>query len=175
LTAFLNLVWFNKPRYGGYIVHLGIIILTVGIVGSSAYDVEQEAILLPGESMTINNYSLTYEDMDYYTTPSREVVTATLSVSNEGKSLGNLTPEKYFHFNYQQPVTEVAIRSTLAEDLYVILVNWDETGATAFKVLVNPLVNLIWIGAGFVVLGGVIAFWPERRKSPVQKETEAGR
>ena len=175
LKAFLNLIWSNKPRYGGYIVHMGIVILAVGIVGSSAYSVEQEATLMPGESMTIESYSLTYENTDYYTTPSREIVTATLSVSKDGKPLGNLTPEKYFHFSYQQPVTEVAIRSTLAEDLYVILVSWDESGATAFKVLVNPLINLIWIGAGVVVLGGIIAFWPERRKSPVSKETEAGR
>ncbi len=172
LKAFLSLIWANKPRYGGYFVHMGIIILAVGIVGSSVYDVEQEATLMPGESMTINNYSLTYEDMDYYTTPSREVVTATLSVSKNGKALGNMTPEKYFHYSYQQPVTEVAIRSTLAEDLYIILVSWDESGATAFKVMVNPLINLMWIGAGVVLLGGIIAFWPDRRKSPA---AETGR
>ena len=119
---------------------------------------------MPGESMTINNYTLTYENRDSYETQSKLVVTATLSVYNEGKLIGQLIPEKYFHRTYEQPVTEVAIRPTLLEDLYVILIGWDEDGTTAFKVLVNPLVNWIWIGGGVFVLGGLIAFWPERRK-----------
>jgi cytochrome c-type biogenesis protein CcmF len=163
IQAFLKLIWSNRPRYGGYIVHLGIIILAMGIIGSSVYDVEADTVLLPGESMTINEYSLTYENLDYYTTPSREVVVAKLTVSSNGKELTSLRPEKIFHYSYQQPVTEVAIRSTLVEDLYVILVSWDESGAAAFKVLVNPLVIWIWIGGTVVVLGGLIAFWPERR------------
>jgi cytochrome c-type biogenesis protein CcmF len=78
-----------------------------------------------------------------------------------------LLPEKYFHRSFEQPVTEVAIRSTLLEDLYVILVGWDEDGTTAFKVLINPLVNWIWIGGIVLVLGGLIAFWPEWRLQPV--------
>ena len=121
---------------------------------------------MPGEEMTISNYSLTYENIDYYQTEDKEVITATLSVYNKGKLLGELTPEKYFHRTYEQPVTEVARRSTLAEDLYVILVGWDEDGATAFKVLVNPLISWIWIGGGVLFLGGLVAFWPERREKP---------
>jgi cytochrome c-type biogenesis protein CcmF len=169
IQAFLNLIWSNKPRNGGYIVHLGIIILAMGIIGSSVYDVEADAVLLPGESMTINEYSLTYENLDYYTTPSREMVAAELTVSSNGKELTSLRPEKIFHYSYQQPVTEVAIRSTLVEDLYVILVSWDESGAAAFKVLVNPLVIWIWIGGTVVVLGGLIAFWPKRRAKPAAR------
>jgi cytochrome c-type biogenesis protein CcmF len=164
LKAFWGLIWANRPRYGGYIVHIGIVILAIGVVGSSLYDVEKEATLRPGETMTINNYSLTYKNMDFYETQSKAVVTATLSVYNDGKLIGRLTPEKYFHRSYEQAVTEVAIRSTLLEDLYVILIGWDEDGATAFKVLINPLVNWIWIGGMVVVLGGLLAFWPERRK-----------
>ncbi len=75
-------------------------------------------------------------------------------------------PEKYFNQNYDQPVTEVAIRSTPVEDLYVILEGWDQSGSVAFKVLVNPLVSWIWIGGGVLVLGGLIAFWPDRRRKP---------
>jgi len=119
-----------------------------------------------GESMTIKNYTLTYENIDYYQTESKEVVNATLSLYNQGKLIGRLTPEKYFHRSYEQPVTEVAIRSTLAEDLYVILIGWDEDDTAAFKVLVNPLVNWIWIGGGVLLLGGLIALWPERQELP---------
>lgn len=170
LKAFWGLIGANKPRYGGYIVHIGIVLLAIGVVGSSFYSVEKEATLKPGESMTIKNYTLTYESKDSYDTESKRVDTTTLSVSNQGKLIGQLTPEKYLHFNYDQSVSEVAIRSTLIEDLYVILIGWDEDGSTAFKVLVNPLVSWIWIGGIVVILGGLIAFWPERQKIPVSRQ-----
>jgi len=172
LKAFFSLIGANKPRYGGYIVHIAIILIAIGVIGSSFYDVEKEAILMPGESMTIKSYTLTYESMDQYETQSKLVAAATLSVHNQGKFIGRLTPEKYLHRSYQQPVTEVAIRSTLLEDLYVILVGWDEDGTTAFKVLVNPLVNWIWIGGGLLVLGGLIALWPDRQKLPAPERAE---
>ncbi len=125
---------------------------------------------MPGESMTIKNYTLIYENMYNYETESKLVVSATLSVYNQGKLIGKLIPEKYFHRSYEQAVTEVAIRSTLVEDLYVILISWDEDGTAAFKVLVNPLVNWIWIGGVVFVIGGLIAFWPDRRKLPVPQQ-----
>jgi len=175
LKAFLGLIAANRPRYGGYIVHIAIILIAIGVVGSSFYNVEKEAALMPGESMTINDYTLTYDNLDRYETESKLVVTATLSVYNQGKLIGALIPEKYFHRTYEQPVTEVAIRSTLIEDLYVILIGWDEDGTTAFKVLVNPLVSWIWIGGVVFVLGGLFAFWPERRKLPAPRKDGATR
>jgi len=169
LKSFWGLIVANRPRYGGYIVHIAVILIAIGVIGSSLYEVENEATLMPGESMTIKNYTLTYENLDYYETQSKEVVTVTLSVYNHGKLIGKLIPEKYFHRSYEQPVTEVAIRTTLREDLYVILVGWDESGLATFKVLVNPLVNWIWIGGGVFVLGGLIVFWPDRQKLPTPK------
>ena len=173
LKAFWGLIWSNRPRYGGYIVHIAIILIAIGVIGSSFYSAEKEAILMPDESMTIKHYTLTYESIDSFETESKMVVMATLSVYNQGKLIGRLTPEKYFHRSYEQPVTEVAIRATLLEDLYVILVGWDEDGTATFKVLVNPLVSWIWIGGGVLVLGGLIAFWPERRKLPAPQQDEA--
>ncbi|MBI2980081.1 MAG: heme lyase CcmF/NrfE family subunit, partial [Chloroflexi bacterium] len=82
---------------------------------------------------------------------------------------------KYFHRSYEQAVTEVAIRTTLREDLYVILVGWDENdNSTAFKVLVNPMVDWIWIGGLVFTIGGLMAFWPERRglKTPTPARTK---
>ncbi len=163
--AFWSLLSANRPRYGGYIVHIAIVLIAIGVIGSSVYDVEKEATLMPGESMTIKNYTLTYQNMDSYETEDKTVVSATLSVHNGNRTIGSLIPERYFHRSQDQPVTEVAIRSTLVEDLYVILIGWDEDGSTAFKVLVNPLVSWIWIGGGVFVFGGLIAFWPDRRKT----------
>ena len=172
LKAFFGLIWANRPRYGGYIVHIAIILIAIGVVGSSFYGTEKEATLKIGESMTINNYTLTYEGMDSYETESKTVVSATLSIYSKGKLIGELIPEKYFHRSFEQSVTEVAKRSTLVEDLYVILVGWDEDGTTAFRVLVNPLVSWIWIGGWVFLLGGLIAFWPERRRPPALKTPE---
>jgi len=171
--AFWDLFRGNRPRYGGYLVHIAIVLIAIGVIGSSVYGVEKEASLKPGESMTINNYTLTYEKIDLEETPSKQVVTATLSVYNEEELIDTLMPEKYFHRSYEQPVTEVAIRTTLFEDLYVILAGWEEDGTAAFKVLVNPLVIWIWIGGGIFLLGGLIAFWPDRKKLSAPKPAVA--
>ncbi len=174
LKAFWSLIVNNRPRYGGYIVHIAIIIIAVGVTGSSLYGTEKEVVVSPGESMTINDYTLTYQTIDNYETASKTTVTATLTVENSGKVIGELTPEKYFHRSYDQAVTEVAVRSTLAEDLYVILIGWEEDGTTSFKLLVNPLVSWIWFGGIIFTLGGVIAFWPERKKPVFSEKTGAG-
>jgi len=172
--AFWGLLQANRPRYGGYLVHIGILLIAIGVIGSSYYDVEKEATLEPGESMNISGYTLAYEGIDRYRTQSKLVVSATLSIYNEGKLLGKLVPEMYFHQTHQQPVTEVAIRSNLLEDLYVILVGWDKKGTTAFKVMVNPLVNWIWIGGSVMVIGGLIAFWPGQQKQPTRGQASKG-
>ncbi len=175
LKAFWGLIWANRPRYGGYIVHIAIILITVGIIGSSVYDVEKEAVLMPGDSMTLGRYTLVYDDLDYYETESKTVVNTSLSVYNGGEMIGRMVPEKYFHRSFEQSVTEVAIRSTLTEDLYVILIGWEESGATSFKVVVNPLVSWIWIGGGVMIVGGLISFWPDRRRPPAPDKTNKGR
>lgn len=172
LRAFFGLIGANRPRYGGYIVHIAILFIAVGVVGSTFYGTETQAAIKPGETITINGYSLLYDKLDSYRTESREVVNATLIVYKDGKNLGNMIPEKYFDEDYQ-PVTEVAIRSTLFEDLYVILIGWDPDGTTAFKVLVNPMISWLWIGGGVLILGGLIAMWPERQQLTASGEGKA--
>ncbi|MDP7525713.1 MAG: cytochrome c-type biogenesis CcmF C-terminal domain-containing protein, partial [Dehalococcoidales bacterium] len=117
------------------------IFIAVGIIGSSFFNAEKETTLMPDESMNINGYTLTYTNLDIYQTESKVVVTASLSVDKEGKVLGILAPKKDFYPREEQSLTVVAMRSTLREDLYVILIGWEEDGTIALKVLVNPLVN----------------------------------
>lgn len=159
-SAFWRLITGNRPRYGGYIVHLGIIFIALGVIGSSVFATEKEATLAPGEQMAIGDYVLRFDGLGYFQTQSREVFTATLSLSNGDRPLGKMTAEKYFHRTYEQPVTEVAIRSTPIEDVYVILMGWDADQSTTFNVLVNPLVSWIWFGGGVLAFGGLLAFWP---------------
>lgn len=174
LRAFGGLIWANRPRYGGYIVHIAVILIAIGIIGSSAYNVEEEAALMPGEQMAINDYTLVYEGLEYHPALGKMVFTATLSVYNHDKLIDELTPTKYFHRSFNQAVNEAAIRFTPTEDLYIILAGWGEDGTTAFKVLVYPMVIWIWIGGGLMILGGVIAFWPEGRRLPRPNKRTAG-
>ena len=165
LKAFWRLLCSNRPRYGGMVVHLGIVLMALGVIASSFYDVGQEATLQRGESMTIKNYTLTYDSISSRNTDSDSIVTATLSVYAGQKLVAELAPEKIYSFSHETWVTEVDVRITPIEDLYVSLVAWGDGGATAtFKVLVNPLVVWIWVGGVIILAGGIISYWPERRK-----------
>ncbi|MFH1651846.1 MAG: cytochrome c-type biogenesis CcmF C-terminal domain-containing protein [Chloroflexota bacterium] len=167
--TFWKLLTSNRTRYGGYLVHIAIIFIAVGVTGSSLFDRETEVTLKPHDSLDFGNYTLTYEDINYQETASKLVVTTRLSVYRGDRFLTTLTPEKSFHRNFEQPVTEVAIRTTPVEDLYVILSGWDADGTTAFKILLNPLVLWIWVGGGILVVGGALALLPRRGVVPLPK------
>ena len=162
----------NRSRYGGFIVHIAIVIIAIGVVGSSLFDVEREAELLPGESMTINDYTITFDSLIPEGNERKMIVSAELDVYEGDAFIGNMYPQVIFHSSFEQPVSEVAIRSTLTEDLYLILASWEvitltdgsETVRAGLVALVNPLVIWIWIGGGIFLFGGLIAFWPGRRE-----------
>ncbi|MDO8636836.1 MAG: cytochrome c-type biogenesis CcmF C-terminal domain-containing protein, partial [Dehalococcoidia bacterium] len=167
--AFINLVLSNRPRYGGYIVHLGIIILAFSIAGTMAYSTSKEVSIIPGETMNIGKYTLRYEGMSQYQTERKQVVVANLTVYNGTERIGVMAPERFTPVYYDQAITEVAIRSNMEEDLYVILMGWDKIGGvTAFKVIINPLMMWMWVGSIVLVGGGIFALWPERKRKQVR-------
>lgn len=167
LAAFPRLLWRMRSRYGGYIVHLGLVILIVGITGSSAYKLEKQATLMKGESMKIGAYELRYDDFRGYRDRNRDVYTADLSVFKDGRPAGTISPERRYYINAKQPTTEVSLRMTLIEDLYVTMPGIGENEVITLKVTVNPLLVWIWIGATIMILGGIIAAIPVRRKKEV--------
>ncbi|MBF8265604.1 MAG: cytochrome c assembly protein [Dehalococcoidia bacterium] len=170
--AFINLVLSNRPRYGGYIVHLGIIILAFSIAGTMAYSTSKEVSIKPGEAMNIGKYTLRYEGMSQYQTERKQVVVANLTVYNGTERIGVMAPERFTPVYYDQAITEVAIRSNMEEDLYVILMGWDKIGGvTAFKVIINPLMMWMWVGSVVLVGGGIFALWPERKRKQVRHNT----
>lgn len=165
LQAFYRLIWANKPRYGGYIVHLSIIMIAIGTIGSMAFKAEKEVSIKAGETVAIREYTLKFEGVsEYAATRKKNVVSAAFSVYNSGEYKGALSSEKYSHINFDNPVTEVGIRSTLKEDLYLILMGTDPDGTTAIKVLVNPMMAWVWIGGFFFLAGGIVALWPDRKQ-----------
>lgn len=167
--ALYNLVIRNRRRYGGYIVHIGIILMAMGIVASSIYDVEEFKTLKIGETLTIKDYTLTYEGIHSVKEGVNDVVFADMKVMNKGKYIMQLQPEKIFYPTWNQPRTEVALHSTLKEDLYVVLSGWENDGSATFRVKVNPLVTWIWYGGYIIVIGTLIAMWPGRYGNYVPK------
>ncbi len=162
--AALRLLWRMRRRYGGHLVHLGLVLIVVGIAGSSAYKLETQATLSRGESVEIGRYRLAYENFRIYEKFNRTVYAATLGVFAGDDRLGELDAERRYYINAKNPTTEVALRTSLREDLYVTMPGLAANGDITVKVAVNPLLVWIWIGGGLMVVGGVLAVIPVRRR-----------
>jgi cytochrome c-type biogenesis protein CcmF len=161
--AAVSLVQKNKRRYGGYIVHAGMVLIFVGVLGSTVFQKESHAPLRIGEKLTIGDYSLTLKGVEEKQVKNAQQTRAVLDVSRGGKSLGQAYPAKALYFKGQQPMTEIALHQTPAEDLYMILGGVNEDGSTSIQAYVNPLVSLIWLGGLVMVLGTIIALTDKMR------------
>lgn len=147
----------NRRKYGGYLVHMGIVMMAVGIVGSQQFAQEKLQTLSPGQQLKVGPYVLTYHDIKQKKVNKNDVVYADLSVKKSGRELDAIQPEKVFYPTFDKPSTEVAIKSNFESDLYVVLNSWEEDGRATFMVKLIPLVIWIWIGAGMVLSGGLLA------------------
>jgi cytochrome c-type biogenesis protein CcmF len=162
LTALIGLVGRSKRRYGGYIVHVGIVFIFLGFAGEG-FKLEEQALLKPGEQMSVGHFTIRHDALRVTADDQKQMITGHVSVFVDGKSLGSMTPAKwYFNKREQEPTTEVAIRRAPAEDLYVVLAGYDASSQTAtYTVTVNPLVNWIWLGFGVMAIGTGIALLPD--------------
>jgi cytochrome c-type biogenesis protein CcmF len=166
VAAFAQLVGRNRRRYGGYVVHASIVLLAIGVIGSSAYDTTREQRLQPRESMAVGDYTLTYRGTTQERGPNAVELRALVDVERDGERLGTMRPGKNSYLAEQQVSNESAIRSDRlnGEDLFLIAEQLEPGGPVFLKALVKPLVNLIWL-AGFVFVGGaLIALWPDARE-----------
>jgi cytochrome c-type biogenesis protein CcmF len=161
--AFVTLIQRNRRRYGGYIIHFGVVLIFVGITGSAAYQIEKDVVLQPGTSATVGPFTLQYANLAHMVLPTHEAFVATMRVTRGGRFLTTLYPEKRLYFAQNQPTTEVALRTGPLEDLYIILAGFEPSRIASFKVFVNPVVLWIWVGGLVIVAGTVIAIWPEHR------------
>jgi len=164
--AFSSLISRNRRRYGGYVVHAAIVLLAIGVAGSSAFDSVAEARLTEGQTMSIADYRLTYESLEERTAPNATELRAKLQVARGDRDLGTLEAGKNAYTVEQQVSNEVGIRSDplTGEDLFVIAEQIDPDGTIYLRVFVKPLVNLIWIAGLVFLLGALIALWPDARE-----------
>lgn len=163
LSALVSLTTKHKRRYGGYIVHLGVLCLFLGLIGSSAFTLEKAATVRRGESVKIGALNLKYDGLTRERRKDRVVDSAHFIISKAGKTIGRISSEKHLYEKFQ-PSTEVGIRSTPKEDIYVILADYNITSQTAtVHILINPLVAWIWIGGIVMVIGTVLAMLPDKK------------
>jgi cytochrome c-type biogenesis protein CcmF len=164
LTAFLMLMIRNRRRYGGYIVHLGIVIIGIGIIGSTLYQTNRQQALNLGETMIVDDrYSLQFVNMmDAIGEDGRLMTIAEVSVIRDGKTVANLRP-RIDHFD-QMPMTISGAHSTFENDFYVLLIQSQDFALTSatFSVYINPLINLVWWGGLVLILGTMISAWPQQ-------------
>ena len=159
--AFGQLVSKNPRRYGGYVVHIGVVLIFIGIAGSSFFKIEKQISLKPGESVTAGRYSLKYTGIENKEDNHISSQVALVDVFLGEQKIDTVRPERRFYKRQQQPTTEVAIRPTLRDDLYVVLGAYDEaSGFATFQIFVNPLQSWLWIGGIILVVGACITMMP---------------
>jgi cytochrome c-type biogenesis protein CcmF len=178
-AALASLVERNRRRYGGYVVHAAIVLVAVGVAGSSAYDTVREATLRPGETLAIGSYTLRYRDFVDRRGPNALERRAIVDVERDGEGVGRIEPGRNWYPAERQSSSEMAIhRDWLrAEDLDVIVQRFNPGDRSVeVRAFVKPLVNLIWMAGVIFVAGALIALWPdarEQRRLVLRYEPEA--
>jgi cytochrome c-type biogenesis protein CcmF len=166
LGAFTGLVARNRRRYGGYVVHASIVLLLIGAAGVGAFSSSKLVQLSPGEAVSVKGYTLTYQGVEQGHTRNATEVRATLAVSRDGKEAGTISAGRNRYFAEDQTSNEIGLRTDWlrGEDLFVIADRFDPDGTVFVQVIVNPLVNLIWLAGLVFVLGSLITLWPDARE-----------
>jgi cytochrome c-type biogenesis protein CcmF len=153
----------NRRRYGGFVVHFGVVVTIIGITVSSNFAVEEEVRMARGEVVHVGDYDLRYDGSRSYNEVYRQVVWTDFTVLRDGREITKLAAGKSFHPNEQQPIAQVGIRSTPWEDLYLTLGSVEPDGSAAtLKVMVNPMVMWIWLGGLIITFGALITIIPSR-------------
>jgi len=175
-TAFWTLTARNRRRYGGYWIHMGVLIMAFGIVADGMYQTETQIRLQAGESITLGEFEMKFNTVTRFPGADDLLITqADVSLYKNGEFVRTLTPKIELYQRTGQPMTIPSARSTITEDFYVILVNWEPTSADAatFRIFLNPLINWVWAGGFIFVFGTLIAAWPEREKAPARSRKPA--
>jgi cytochrome c-type biogenesis protein CcmF len=162
VSSLMGMVIRGKRRYGGYIVHVGIVLMFIGFAGT-AYKKEMDVKLVPGADAKIGKYTVHFTRIAHEEDRQKEMVTAEVAAFKDGKLIDQMRPAKWFFHNHEsEPTTEVAIRRGPTEDLYITLGNYDlGEGNVTLKLVVNPVVDWIWFGFMLLAIGTGIALLPD--------------
>ncbi len=171
----------NPRRYGGYMIHLGVTIIGIGVIGSTLFQQETQRTLAVGESLAIGGYEMRYDALfpGQISEDGRVMDIAQVTVLRDGQALTVLRPRRDFFPQTagMNSMTIAGAHSTVENDFYVLLVNWEPIGtqAATFKVYINPLINLVWWGGIILMIGTALAVWPrEVLPARMRAEVRAG-
>jgi len=169
-----RLIGRNRRRYGGYIIHISVVLMAIGILGIEIFQTQTQGTLPVGSSMELDNYTVTFDSVAQFDTAGgRNITRAEMSIYKDGKFVGQVFPRRDYYYESQQPMTIPGLRSTMLDDVYVILVDWQPISAVGatFKLYHNPLVNWLWVGSILIIFGTLAAAWPD--KDPVAIRSSA--
>jgi len=174
-TALIGLVGRNKRRYGGYLVHVGIVLMFLGFAGEG-FKQKQTVEVTPGQEITVRDFTVRFDALKVTDDGRKQMVTGETTVFRDGAELTRMYPARwYFRKHEDAPTTEVAIRRSFSEDLYIVMSDFDLAEQRAsVEVVVNPLVNWLWFGFGMLAFGTFIALLPERAFAFADAKVPAG-
>ena len=173
-VALWGLIRRNGRRYGGYVIHFGIVLIGVAIIGNEFYQSTTHVTLTRGDSVELAGYTLKYVALESEQRSNHTEIRANLNVSDaaSGRPLGKIFPRRnIYEKTPDQPTSEVGLRMTPAEDVYVILNGWEGDGSSAtFTVYINPFTMWMWVGGLLVVFGTLVSVWPHPLSAPSSRE-----
>jgi cytochrome c-type biogenesis protein CcmF len=169
-AALSRLTGKNRRRYGGYIIHISMMLMAIGILGIEIFQKQTQGTVQAGESLNLSGYELVYKDIAQWDDFATGVnyTRAVVQVYKGGELLTELHPRTDYYYDSQQNMTIPGVRSTMGDDVYLLLVDWEPASAVGatFKLYVNPLVNWLWIGSLLFLTGVIVAAWPEDEREP---------
>ncbi len=166
----------HRRRYGGYLVHLGLVALAIGVIGSQCFQQNHDAQLTRGQHATVGPYAVTFVGATDVRRADVETVTAHLRITSHGQPVADIYPGRSVYANFQnQPTSAISITTHGLQDLYVFLADWNGVDSVTLRLFLNPLVPLIWLGGLLMLCGGVVCWWPERRRARALIEARPAR
>jgi len=176
LGALMDQIADNRRRYGGYIVHIGVAMMCIGFAGD-AFKTKKDVVLKLGQRVTVGQYTLRYDGLNIQDDLQKTAISAGVTIFEDGKSVGTMRPARWVFFSRpKDPTSEVSILRSVREDLFVALGGYGEGGAHAsFMVVINPLVNWIWIGFLAMTLGALVGGFPLPRRRQIAAAKGVGR
>jgi cytochrome c-type biogenesis protein CcmF len=162
LTATIGLVGRSRRRYGGYIVHVGIVLMFLGFAGQG-FKVSEQVLLKPGQQTTVRDFTVRMDALRVTDDSQKQMITGHFTIFQNGQEIAKMYPARWYFHKHEEPTTEVAIRRMPSEDLYLNMPSFQVADQTAnLEIVINPLVNWIWLGFAVMAIGTGIVLLPER-------------
>ncbi len=172
-VAFFRLIAANRPRYGGYVVHVSVVMVALGVIGTSFFNTQRDVVLALGERVAVDDYEVRYVGTTVTPKSTSTEFLSSVEVYRDGKLIDTIQPSRSFYSAFNMASTRAAIRSTPVTDLYVVPSENLPDSSVGFRILVNPLIWWMWVADPVLVVGTVVSLWPQPAPGPGRFELTA--